>query len=724
MEVIQLPTGTQMRGLHLKPPHGMLIADGIKTHIAKAKPFDLSGPWILVSGGIAYGTMNVGEPVPVAAGDFDGRFSQHRVTIHERRKWWEGHDPLYLSEVSDFVPFERQKRIVVTPSMQTVVERVQFQDEPPAGLEAHCKRVQTTIEGTDKAVVPEEEGGDAMPYDPAKPPAKLSHLPAKQQRQWVHVFNSCMEKYNDEGRCHQMANGVVDTKKAIGEGQGVGGPRQGLGGPAECVCPACGTKSRHEPGVPCAEEQCPKCGTALKGSVQPQTAEKAWTAAYVNDLPDSAFLYVEEGEKDDEGKTKPRRLRHLPYKDEDGNVDLGHLRNAIARANQIKLKDGSTISAEKAEALRAKARNILTRHGKTVLAFSFKAKDGRDWLLTWTTNAFEDRERETFRTKALEAFVDRHAGDRVKGEYWFWHMPGTKFADILWQAVVGRFLVEAGPFDDTPMGKKMCDFFTQYPVSHPDIAPEGWGTSHGYYYVPSDRKDRVYDWFEKFETTVLPERFASNQHSPRLEVLTKMNKQQEDALETIGGPELLAEVLETGQRRTEELEEKGTSFKAMLDEVLAGQQEDQDTLTKELPADEEEPDAAPRPKMATAAAEEEDEEDEEADEAAKIKTFDVTAVQSVAQQIIAGLNLDKLLMAIKSQRDSVDALETRFDQIDERLKALEESGVDAGSPLIPMPRGALWRASQVAQTETEEKAATQKPTLPDAIQEMAKMIPA
>ena len=60
-----------------------------------------------------------------------------------------------------------------------------------------------------------------------------------------------------------------------------------------------------------------------------------WTSAYKNDLPDSAFAYIEPGgKKDKEGKTTPRSLRHYPHHDKDGKVDVPHLRNALARAAQ------------------------------------------------------------------------------------------------------------------------------------------------------------------------------------------------------------------------------------------------------------------------------------------------------------------------------------------------------------------------------------------------------
>jgi hypothetical protein len=63
-----------------------------------------------------------------------------------------------------------------------------------------------------------------------------------------------------------------------------------------------------------------------------------WSAAKINDLPDSSFAYIEPGgRKDDQGKTVPRSLRHLPYKDEGGAVDLDHLRAALSRVSQTDL---------------------------------------------------------------------------------------------------------------------------------------------------------------------------------------------------------------------------------------------------------------------------------------------------------------------------------------------------------------------------------------------------
>jgi len=93
---------------------------------------------------------------------------------------------------------------------------------------------------------------------------------------------------------------------------------------------------------------------------------KEWTTRYINDLPDSCFAYIAPGgKKDKEGKTVPRSLRKLPYKDANGKVDLPHLRNAIARAPQ-------TVGIPRAmiPKIQAKLRKILERiKEKTKMTF-------------------------------------------------------------------------------------------------------------------------------------------------------------------------------------------------------------------------------------------------------------------------------------------------------------------------------------------------------------------
>lgn len=84
-----------------------------------------------------------------------------------------------------------------------------------------------------------------------------------------------------------------------------------------------------------------------------------WTTAYVNNLPDSAFLYIEPGgTKDADGKTEPRSLRHFEVRDANGDVDPLHVRDALGRIPQ------SSVPADaKAEATAAAERLLKDAGG-------------------------------------------------------------------------------------------------------------------------------------------------------------------------------------------------------------------------------------------------------------------------------------------------------------------------------------------------------------------------
>jgi hypothetical protein len=66
-----------------------------------------------------------------------------------------------------------------------------------------------------------------------------------------------------------------------------------------------------------------------------RAADEVWNTEYINRLPDECFAYIElGGKKDEEAKTVPRSLRHLPFKNAEGEIDHDHLVNALARVKQ------------------------------------------------------------------------------------------------------------------------------------------------------------------------------------------------------------------------------------------------------------------------------------------------------------------------------------------------------------------------------------------------------
>jgi hypothetical protein len=94
---------------------------------------------------------------------------------------------------------------------------------------------------------------------------------------------------------------------------------------------------------------------------------KQWTRKYVNELPDSAFLWVGPGGKQDEqGRTHPLTLRSLPYKNKQGKVDLPHLRNAIARLTVT--RDIPEVAKPK---IKKRACKLLEQHGGQCSTYAY-----------------------------------------------------------------------------------------------------------------------------------------------------------------------------------------------------------------------------------------------------------------------------------------------------------------------------------------------------------------
>jgi site-specific DNA-adenine methylase len=93
-------------------------------------------------------------------------------------------------------------------------------------------------------------------------------------------------------------------------------------------------------------------------------AKAQWSRAFINDLPDEAFLYIEPGgTKDDGGKTVPRSLRHFPYRDQNGDIDVPHLRNTIARIPHSAVQ---RLTADAKRKLQERARRLLEETRRVV----------------------------------------------------------------------------------------------------------------------------------------------------------------------------------------------------------------------------------------------------------------------------------------------------------------------------------------------------------------------
>lgn len=267
-----------------------------------------------------------------------------------------------------------------------------------------------------------------------------------------------------------------------------------------------------------------------------------------------------------------------------GNVKDEILENLFNRGLLTKTARGNYVRSDRGkrflQALEAGSADsaIVALENKSFGAKLFTGKDGRKWLLTWTTNAFEDREEEIFTTRAIESYIKAVEDADEKGTCQFWHIPGTDFATIRWQGGIGRFLVEMSTFDDTKMGRWFKGFFEKYPEGHPVIAPYGWGCSHGYNYRKVDRLDGIYNWFDKKETTILPIDAASNVFTLAEfgfgEKTMELSEKQRNALQVIGNEigvlNFVDVVTETGKAFTRLLEDSGVQYKSRITKTEDG----------------------------------------------------------------------------------------------------------------------------------------------------------
>jgi len=331
---------------------------------------------------------------------------------------------------------------------------------------------------------------------------------------------------------------------------------------------------------------------------------------------------------------------------------------------------------------------LLALEGETGFK-TLEADDGQTWILTWTTNAFLDRDEEIFSTKSIEDYADQ-AWKEIqetgsKGQYDFYHAPGSEFADIKWVGVVGRLLMEMGTFRDDVVGRALKKFFTECQEAQKEIAPDGWGASHRFKFRPWDKADGVYEWFDKDRTSVLAAHRAANPYTA-MEVLEKMlNDEQKEKLKEVGKAvgvdNLLDIVLKQGEDETKRLEDANVAHKDKDDEKDKG-----DDAKKEEP-----------PK-----------EGETTDE----------QVEAIAKHIAGLMGLEELGKMLLGFKEDMDKITSRLDEVEkgdlERMKEKE-----SWRPNVPWFRASKADSTILDDTKDDDKDLKGKqPEVPKAIKGM------
>lgn len=190
----------------------------------------------------------------------------------------------------------------------------------------------------------------------------------------------------------------------------------------------------------------------------------------------------------------------------------------------------------------------------------FTDPDGRQRWLSFSSNAFEDLEKELFTTEALKEAVAWADKSGERGPLLIYHVPSAEVGQCDFQAVTSRFLVESGTFDDTPLGLKALDYFVKSDEDHQ--------MSIGYQYRPGDELDGQYDWLRVIERSVCPFGTAANPWTDFQLIADggkTMDANKTAVLEKIFGKDMAAGIISQADEKTKELE-ASTRFKTKDDE--------------------------------------------------------------------------------------------------------------------------------------------------------------
>lgn len=505
--------------IDLKRPHGFLVWKGKQTAIAGPSPYDHTTPYLITSDGEAFGVVTLGEAAQMNVAEFDNKAWRdvHRYNPEERRRFWPEANVFYVQTIKSWEGFNQSR-----PYENGQIVECDFSDEE-ADLIERSRGLPKQITLQADAVV--LSGGKfvlAEGIAPALLEASLKAAYEVDPEFSSEAADSLIPLYRlalvrEPRPMVKKKSEPATQEKQIGEMMPYRISERG-----EQVCVV-----KTDTGE---AEEC------YSGPMAMEDAQALLSALNMN------VMAEEESEMDHGGGGLLDRLRAA--------------RDALASVMAM-MRPEPMAPMEMPEA--EMGYHMFT----SPFGVMVKEVDGKPWHVTWSTNAFEDREKEIFSTKALETYVDHSMKADDRGTFDYWHIPGTDFAKKEFQAVIGRFLLEAGPYFDNEVGQKAMVFFKEYPVSHPEFAPEGWGSSPQYLYLPEDRADGVYDWLWFPKTSTLPRAKAANvwTEAKQEQVMTKLTDEQIKSAKRIWGEELFNQMVTFAEQKSKDLEAAGVAFK-------------------------------------------------------------------------------------------------------------------------------------------------------------------
>ena len=443
--------------LHVAKPHGYLIAKGTQRSVASVDPLPVGKPMPVVCGSEVYAVVTLSSPTRLSIKEFtsDRWFKSHRIRQHERISTWPNHKAIDNYPISAIHVLQEP-----LPFVNGKVDRTRIVD------------------------IHKETGGI------------LEHTPPE-----VEVDSAAITYDNATGRVH--VSPVIATPELFAQVKAHFGEYPRIGIPEGDHIPLYSLtlkRNKHymfERGIPAelalrekeldvVESDDEVCVIDIETgeTVECYTGEFALEEA-LQHIAD-AEMGIEVAEKNAKGGMRFRaKLRARVKRQLTDLLDV-----AQAKITQVTNYIRQTPSQAEPE-IDAQNANPPVADELQNTAMAYKTANGELWHLQISTNSFEDRHGEIITSEALERYVKAADLTGKRGMFNFWHIPNTDFARKEFQMVVRKgtaaFLIEAGPYLDTPFGREAKAFFEQHPNGHPVIAPEGWGSSPEFYFAEKAR---------------------------------------------------------------------------------------------------------------------------------------------------------------------------------------------------------------------------------------------
>lgn len=347
--------------------------------------------------------------------------------------------------------------------------------------------------------------------------------------------------------------------------------------------------------------------------------------------------------------------------------EIDEMINGKPEALGVYAKEGKRHSAGDQELIQ-KAHDHLVEAGAECMRIEKEADGHYRWWL-FTTNSYEDTDKEIVSQKALEEDIERMDKEGDYGAVRFWHIgspdPLTRSAgaglDIGrcdFVGMIGRVRVDSGTFYDDAFGAAMAARSKEYGSSigffHPESEPDAQG---------------VYHHIHSYERSFLPRAKAANQLTA-LSVIEKENnmgaKIEEKMAEFVklaGSAEKAAELIEAATQIAANAEKLNLRSKEAGGAPDANEAKAKKKPMDDAEAEEEDTEVEDNP-------EEEDDEEEAKKEAALLDEFAngiKTDVIAAVKELIAasdtaraekeGKAITALEATVKEQADTIKALQ-------------------------------------------------------------------